>query len=116
MLRPASKADVIALNGKSFNASFRGIAAEIDGKVVGIAGVMHTSSLQFFSQFSDELRKYPKSLIMAARMMREILDQYSSPVYSIADESIDSSSRFLEHIGFEHYEGRVYQWDKQRQG
>ena len=116
VIRPASRADVIALNGKSFDASFRGIAVEIDGKVVGIAGVMHTPSLQFFSQFSEELRAYPNSLIMAARMMKEILGQYSSPVYSIADENVDSSIRFLEHIGFEHYEGRVYRWDKQHHG
>jgi len=105
-----NKADVLALNGKSYDASFRGVAAEIDGKVVGIAGVMHTPRLQFFSKFSDELRRHPKSMIKAAKMMKEMFGQYNSAIYSIADENVESSARFLEYIGFEHYEGRVYRW------
>jgi hypothetical protein len=113
ILRPATRADVIAMEGKLYGASFRGIAAEIDGKVIGVAGVMQTQNLQLFGSLTREVRHYPKMLITAARMLIEILNQYDSPIYAMPDEGVKNSARFLEYMGFKHYHGRIYRWLQQ---
>lgn len=109
-IRPANKADIMAYRGKVYKESFRGIVAEIDGKVVGIAGVLHTQPLQAFSNVLPELKKRPKALIMAAREFRKILNSYDSPIYAVADEKEKNSTGYLEYVGFEPYQKRIYRW------
>lgn len=98
----------MTLNGELYGASFRGIVADIDGVAVGVAGIVHTDRLQLFSSFGDEVRRYPMLMIRAARKIVKIMGIYDSPVYAIADEEVDGSVNFLEHMGFKHYQGRVY--------
>lgn len=109
-IRPISKADVIAFRGSPYKESFRGIAAELDGKILGIAGVLHTHPLQAFSEMSEEMRKYPKQIVKAAFQFRDILDAYESPIFAIASPDEKNSSGFLKHVGFEQYKDEVYRW------
>jgi len=112
-LRPANRKDVIAFRGESYSESFRGIVAELDGEILGIAGVLHTNHLQAFSSIKDKLRKHPKMLILAARKFRNILNSYDYPIYAIASENEKNSIGYLEYIGFEYYQGRMYKWPTQ---
>jgi len=111
VIRPVNKDDVIAIKGELYNESFRGIAVELNGETLGIAGVLHTANLQAFSQIKDELKKYPKTLILAAREFRKILDSYEYPVYAHASEKENNSTGYLEYIGFkQHNDKRIYKW------
>lgn len=115
-LRPASKADVLTFLGKPFTESFRGIVAEKNGEVIGIAGVLHTLRLQAFSTITAEMKKHPKTIIKAVRLFREILNSYDTTIYAVASETERSSMRFLEHVGFEHYHERIYIWQQHQPG
>ena len=114
VIRPATKADIIVYRGKPYKESFRGIVADLDGEVLGIAGVLHTMQLQAFSSIKDELRKYPKTLILGAREFRKILNGYERDIYAIASKEERNSARFLEYVGFEPYHERIYKWQYQR--
>lgn len=110
ILRPATKADIIAYRGKPYRESFRGIVAELEGEVVGVAGVLHTSPPQAFSNIRDALRAHPKTLILGVREFRKILNSYDSQIYAIANEKEKNSTGFLEYVGFEHFNKRIYRW------
>lgn len=109
-LRSANKNDVLEFFGKPFAESFRGMVAEKDGKVIGIAGVLHTEPLQAFSTITDEVKKHPKAIIKAVKLFRNILNSYETTIYAIASEKEKTSMRFLQYVGFEHYDKRVYIW------
>lgn len=110
IIRPATKADVIAFRGKPYDESFKGVVADLDGEIIGIAGVLHTEHLQAFSTIEDELKKYPKILVLAAREFRNILNSYQSTIYALASCKEKNSKGFLKYIGFERYTGRLYKW------
>jgi predicted transcriptional regulator len=110
LLRSAQRADVIAFRGEPFDQSFRGIVADKEGEIIAIAGVLHTDHLQAFSSIKEPMRKSPKSLILGARIFREILNSYGREIYAFASEKENNSAVFLEYIGFKHYHGRIYLW------
>jgi len=99
-----------------FGLTVRGIAAEIDGEVVGVAGVLHGDPPQAFSAMDDRLRPYPKTIMRAARIFRTVLDHYNL-VYAVASAHERNSGAFLERVGFNYshttYQGRTYLWLKQ---
>ena len=94
----------------TYGKSMRAIVIEIDGKVMGITGVIHTSPLQCFGEFGDDLRVRPKALVRFANALKPILNSYESAIYCVADEQIEASGRFLEYIGFEKTDGDLYKW------
>jgi hypothetical protein len=104
------KRDIIAFKGENYNDSIRGLVVELDGEIIGIAGVMQGQCLQAFSSISDTMRKYPKSLVKAAIYFRSILSKYEAPVYAIANPDESNSKGYLEYVGFEHYDGSIYRW------
>lgn len=110
LLRRANKLDVIEFMGKPFSESFKGLVAEKEGRVIGMAGVLHTDQLQAFSTITDEVKKHPRVIIKAIRMFREILNSYDTEIYAIASEKEPTSMRFLEHVGFKHHDKRIYVW------
>jgi len=112
-LRPANKADIIAWRGEPYRDSFRGIVADLDGEIIGIAGVLHSTQLKAFSEITDELRKRPKMLILGAREFRNILNSYDHPIYAHASEEEKNATGYLEYVGFEHYQKRIYKWAQQ---
>lgn len=110
--RPINKDDVIEHYGKPFNATMRGFVVELDGEMVAIGGVLHTSPLQAFSLITDKMRKNKRCFVYSARAMRELLSKYDHIVLAEADPKIDKSREYLEYIGFELYHGRFYKWQK----
>jgi hypothetical protein len=107
-IRPLTKNDLTEF--QSLGATVRGVAVELDDKVIGIAGVLHTRPLQAFSCMKDDLRKHPKTIIKVIRMFKEILSNYDLPVYAIASEKEYNSTKVLERIGFELMNDRSYIW------
>lgn len=111
IIRPAKRADVIAFRGEPYSESFKGIVTEMDGRILGIAGVMYSPVLQAFSSITDEMRKHPKTIIMAVKEFRKILEkQGDSPIYAMANQNEKNAPGFLSHVGFEYYKDGVYRW------
>ena len=94
--------------------SVRGLVVELDGKVIGYAGVLHTVPFQAFSNMTKELRQYPKVIVKMMRRFRQVVDKYSLPVYAIASKGEGNSGKVLERTGFkyshEHEFGSIYVW------
>jgi len=107
-IRPLTKSDLGEFN--SMGKTVRGYAIELDGEVIGIAGVLHTRPLQAFSRMKDELREYPKTIVKVIKMFKDVLKNYDMPVYAIASETEYNSTKVLERIGFELMNNRNYVW------
>lgn len=117
-IRPLTTLDIVTVYGKPFNHSVRGLVAEVDGRIVGIGGIMYSSPIQAFSKIcGEELRKHPRLILATARRVADLIDTIDAPVYAIADSGEKNSRRFLEYVGFEFLEdsekGSVYQWQTQ---
>ena len=110
-IRPATRADVDELVPDTYGKTVRAVVAEKDGRLIGIGGVIHTTPLQWFGHVSDELRSHPKSLLKAAKIMRDMVESYDVPVYATTDDDVEASGRFLEHLGFHKMEDEeIYRW------
>jgi len=91
----------------------RGVVVELDGEIIGVAGVLHTSPLQAFSEMSDKIRKYPKTVMKVMLSFKKVLEHYDLPMYAIANEDEHNSRKVLERIGFKPLDGRMYKWQQQ---
>jgi hypothetical protein len=100
--------DVVEVKGEPFKHSFRGYAAEVNQRVVGIFGVLHTHPPQLFSELTKEARLYPFGFGRAGRLAKELIETYDSDVYAYADPTQGASERFLEHIGFSKVKGSLF--------
>lgn len=120
IIRTATAADLDEFYGDERpSASMRAIVVEIDGKVAGVAGISyHGDIMTAFSKMDDSLRKYPVTIMKAARRFTDILNKHGRNVFAISACYEKGSDRFLERVGFtfvgETSEGRVYQWREQQ--
>ena len=106
-IRPATLEDFERVRTRPAK-TVRAYAAVRDGEVLGVGGVYREGVSQvLFSEFTDAIRKDKRSLV---RLLRSMATLMKGTVYSYADEAIAGSEVLLEHMGFERYEGRVYQW------
>ena len=100
--------------GHSFPMSARGFAAVIDDRVIGVAGVAFSNPLQCFSMITDEMKKYPRKVVEAVRLIRGLLNSIDHPIYATPDEDEGTATEFLYHVGFqETIEKGVYVWPQQ---
>ena len=99
-IRPATGGDILDIYGKPFEFTMRAIAAEHDGKVLGVSGVLHSDPLQAFSTMLPEMQQHPMAIRSAIKRMRGILSEYGCAVYAIPDERYANSRRVLGLTGF----------------
>ena len=111
LVRPAKAGDVEDFGPYEFSHTFRGMTCEEDGKVIIVAGVLHSSPLQAVSYLGDDARKSPKTIVKFAKAVTEIFDLYDAPIYAIADSDEKDAPKFLEYLGFEQYQDRVYRYE-----
>lgn len=114
-IRPITKQDILEFNnGKLYDKGLRGLAVELDGEPIGIAGVMHTTPLQVFSEMKDAMRQYPVMIMKTAKKMQSLMSTYDSPMVAKASKNERNPTAFLERIGFEfigeNEDGRFYSW------
>ncbi len=88
----------------------RAVAVEVDGEVKAIGGIAYLPGRNLaFMQSKDGI--LPLSLMRATKKaMAEILATTKQPIMAERDESIPSSGRYLEHLGFEHMRDNLYTW------
>lgn len=117
-LRTATKEDVEQyFNGKP-RFSMRGVVAVEDGTVIGVGGVyLAGKQVMVFVDMKDQMRKYPKLIVKAGKMVLPILNRYTVATAMVKPEQ-EAAVRFAEHFGFEPTEevneyGRVYiRWNR----
>ena len=110
-IRPMIQSDLVAQYGFGFPYSVRGFAAEHDGEVVGVAGIMYSKPPQCFSKLDDIVKNFPRSVVVAMRVIRELLDRQTVPVYATPDKDEPTANKFLKHVGFRETEMTgVWKW------
>lgn len=112
MIRMATKNDVIELMGKPFEHSFKGVAVEVDKKVLGIAGIMYTQETQGFMSIKPEIKKYPRLFVEGIRKMKQIMNECETPIYAKPSPDEETAIGFLKHIGFEYWHEGIYKWTR----
>lgn len=113
IIRPATRQDFIELEGTPpCRSSFAETALSDDGRILAIWGIYpHKTRWMMFSHFTEEFRRNKRYMVKAVRSVMELLaDRPWMPVIAVADQEIDGSEVLLQHMGFDHVYGDVYQW------
>ena len=106
-IRPATLEDFINLREVPPKTA-RAFAVVKDTNVIGIGGIYRDGENKvLFSELTDEIRRDKRSLIGLIRAVKTLM---RGRVFSFADPDIDGSEVLLRHMGFEHFQGRFYQW------
>jgi len=102
--RPATEADFITMFGKPPQHRVRALAAEIDGRLVGLGGlalIMPGESWVCFMRATDEFRARPIALHRAGlRMMDEARRLRIRRLVALAEPGIEPAERWLRRFGF----------------
>jgi len=110
ILRPATKDDFRQLYPEKLNYNFYGVAAEVEGKVVGLTGVYYNRNWIAFARITDEAREYKVSIWRCALLLVDIMKRLDKPVFAVADPEIKDSDRLLLKLGFEYFGKDWYVW------
>ena len=115
IIRSATLEDIEQYYGKPLGNSVRAIVADLDGKILGVAGMAyHKDQMLAFSKMDDEMKAYPFTIMRAARKFAKMARKYGKNVLAVAACYEKNSDAFLRRVGFEFIgetsEGRVYKW------
>lgn len=117
-LRPATRTDVEGLHPEANGCSYRAWAGEIDGKQVGVIGLVFTRPRTcLFCRFDEAARPYLKSMT-ALRMLKKVktlIEDRGLPVYAVQEPGEDKAPAILKRMGFEFTEeiagSRIWEWE-----
>jgi len=99
--------------GEPSRGTMRAIVAEMDGKVVGMIGVVREGPVgKFFCDISPKLEPHLRSITIyrAIKDSMEIVKRYGGPVVCVAEHA--EGCRLLNRLGFTHLDGAYYAWLK----
>lgn len=100
---PATQEMFRKFTGRELERSAYLIAAVDGEKILGVCGMRPEVELGrniVWMDISDELRKNPRALIHAGRMIMAKIHRSKMPTHVVCDESIAAAQIFLEHWGF----------------
>lgn len=81
--------------------SFRGYVAVLGGVVVGVGGVYRMGGrLWAFSKGKPELAPFIKTRAKAVRVLVQLMDRYTEPVYAAPDAEEPTAMPLLTKLGF----------------
>jgi len=110
IIRMSKKDDAPAVWGGLPIASFRGVTAELDGEVIGVAGIMHTNPLQAFMTMREPLKQHRKAIVLGIREFRKLMALYSAPIFAFPNQMEPTARGFLSYVGFTQESSEVYRW------
>lgn len=114
IIRSMTAADAQAYWGKELPASVRGYAVELEGTVMGIAGLAYLpTEIRAFADMVEDGQKYPMTIMRITKLMKALMNETKAPVYCNPSASLPNAKRFLEHVGFKPVDGRTYVWNKE---
>lgn len=87
------------------------VALDDADQVLAVAGMYADGHrLVLFADLSDTLRQNKRALVRGWRALMGIAVKKNAPVHAVADPAIPGSRTLLEHMGFQHLTGDLYQW------
>jgi N-acetylglutamate synthase-like GNAT family acetyltransferase len=113
VLRPARAEDFAALVPDPLPWRIKAVAAEVDGKVVGIGGLVYRPDGVWASVvIADEGRRYKVALYRAAKqVLADARKSKIRKVFAVAEAGRHGAEAFLLRLGFEPVEGSdVFVW------
>jgi RimJ/RimL family protein N-acetyltransferase len=112
-LRPSVAADFLALQGCPPAWRCQCITALVDGRVIGIGGVVHLPNGTHAASviMNEEARRYPVAIHRAGRAaIAKFRELGLKRVLAFADADTPASERWLERLGFRRLNG-VFVWE-----
>lgn len=110
---PATAADLAWLPDGPPKFRFWGLTGRLDGAIAGILGFVFPPSGPVLgsAEISDPLRRHPVSLHRAGLALHAwAREQGLTLILAEADPQVGRSAAWLERLGYERLEGRVYAW------
>lgn len=114
-LEPATYETMFAIFGE-VRQSAKAIVAVREGEVIGGIGVYpdkYSGQQWVFMQLTDELRKSPKAIIRAWKIVKGWIDSSPLPTRVFCDMTIKNADVFLRHFGFQELDKGVFEWQIQ---
>ena len=100
-IRPGRPADWLAFYGEPPKRTVRPIVADLDGKILGVAGLERQHGFYVaFSDISDDMRKHKTAMLRAGKMLVDMIKECRLPVVGIQNKDEPTSINFLTHLGF----------------
>lgn len=112
VIRSITEQDYIEMFGTKPQYTLRGYASELDGQVLGVAGVFHSRPLSAFSKLKPEMKLHKRSIVVAVRKFQDLLNNFYGEVFATPEEGEESAERFLKHVGFRKLHDGVFVWQK----
>ena len=111
-IRPATYADLAAVDGTPPARTSRSMVAEEDGKVIGLWGIYPLNTRYvLFSSLTPAFRRNKRHFALGVAAARRLIaSRPPMPVIAQADPEIAGSDVLLKHMGFIHLHGSTYQW------
>lgn len=105
---PATPALVEAFFGRPPPYTFRGHAALIGDKVVGLGGISFVGGMPIaFTDMKDELRARPMDRARCYRFLKRQFQHHAGRLFAICSEDEPTAPRVLERLGFKPVTGRL---------
>lgn len=105
---PATPALVAAFFGKPSPWTFRGHAALIGDKVVGLGGVSIVDGLPIaFTDMTDELRARIKDRARCFRFLEREFQRHAGRLFALCSEDEPTAPRILARLGFKPVGGQL---------
>jgi hypothetical protein len=91
----------------------RGFVAQLGDRIMGVAFLMYQPNVvAAYAEMVPEGQQYPLSIMRMVKKMKALMATVNAPIFTLADEAYPNSRAFLEHVGFEHVNGRQYVFRK----
>lgn len=98
-LVPATGDTVARFAGGPTPGVVHALAFEREGELLGVIGVYcERGHYIAFGEFGDDVRAEPRALVKAYKRLKEL--SRGLHVVAFAEETVSTSGRFLEHVGF----------------
>jgi hypothetical protein len=101
--KPATMAHAREFYGDQYTKSFKGYAALLDGKVVGIAGIsFEDETMVLFSDMKKEMRPFKRDIVRAIWVLGDMVENARYPIVAVVDKKEPAAEKILTKLGFTH--------------
>lgn len=98
---PATPELLLRFYGRAPAVSMRAFVGIHDGEPLAVFGLYYDAGrMVLFSNIKPEARRFKKTLVAGAFMVRDLARSLGVPVHAAADCCVDGSVRLLERLGF----------------